>query len=204
MLPETIRSLLTGVVLAGGRAQRMGGRDKGLLSLAGVPMVEHVLKTLEPQVGCILINANRHQDRYAVYGYPVVPDILEGFYGPLAGMASAMRAVATPYIITVPCDSPFVPPDLARRLYEALVANRAELSAAHDGERLQPVFSLLCCSLQEDLMNYLQGGGRKIETWYDQHRLAIADFSDRKDAFININTPEEIQAVESRLKHQSQ
>jgi len=200
MSPETIKSLLTGVVLAGGRAQRMGGQDKGLLSLAGVPMVEHVLKALKPQVGRILINANRHQDLYAAYGYPVVPDVLEGFYGPLAGMASAMRAAATPYIVTAPCDSPFLPPDLVHRLYAALAVDQAEISTAHDGERLHPVFALLDCSLLPSLLNYLHGGGRKIETLYEQHRLAIADFSDRKDAFININTPEEIRIVEPRLQ----
>jgi molybdenum cofactor guanylyltransferase len=200
MSPETIKSLVTGVVLAGGRAQRMGGQDKGLLSLAGVTMVEHVLNALKPQVGRILINANRHHDLYAAYGYPVVPDNLEGFCGPLAGMASAMQAASTTYIVTAPCDSPFVPPDLVRRLYESLAVKQAEISTAHDGERLHPVFALLDCSLLPSLLDYLHGGGRKIETWYNQHRLAIADFSGCKDVFFNINTPEEIRDVESRLR----
>lgn len=189
----------TGVILAGGRATRMGGRDKGLLQLAGKPMVEWVMAALKPQVADIIINANRNLDAYAAYGYRVVSDKLHGFCGPLAGIASSMESASTPYIVTTPCDSPLVPLDLAHRLYQALHVNRAEISVAHNGERLQPVFALLTCTLSNSLLSYLEAGERKIDIWYSRHKLAIVDFSDSADAFININTPAEIQAVESRL-----
>jgi molybdopterin-guanine dinucleotide biosynthesis protein A len=189
----------TGVILAGGRATRMGGRDKGLLQLAGKPMVEWVMAALKPQVADIIINANRNLDAYAAYGYRVVSDKLHGFCGPLAGIASSMESASTPYIVTTPCDSPLMPLDLAHRLYQALHVNRAEISVAHNGERLQPVFALLTCTLSNSLLSYLEAGERKIDTWYSRHKLAIVDFSDSADAFININTPFEIQAVESRL-----
>ena len=189
----------TGVILAGGRATRMGGRDKGLLPLAGKPMVEWVMAALKPQVADIIINANRNLDAYAAYGYRVVSDRLHGFCGPLAGIASSMESASTPYIVTTPCDSPLVPLDLAHRLYQALHVNRAEISVAHNGERLQPVFALLTCTLSNSLLSYLEAGERKIDTWYSRHKLAIVDFSDSADAFININTPVEIQAIESRL-----
>lgn len=189
----------TGVILAGGRATRMGGRDKGLLQLAGKPMVEWVIAALKPQVADIIINANRNLDAYAAYGYRVVSDKLHGFCGPLAGIASSMESASTPYIVTTPCDSPLVPLDIAHRLYQALHVNRAEISVAHNGERLQPVFALLTCTLSNSLLSYLEAGERKIDTWYSRHKLAIVDFSDSADAFININTPVEIQAVESRL-----
>jgi molybdenum cofactor guanylyltransferase len=129
----------------------------------------------------------------------VVPDRLEGFWGPLAGIASAMETASTPYIITTPCDSPFISQDLIPRLYKALIADHAEISVAHNGERLQPVFALLKCELLNSLLGYLNAGKRKIDTWYGTHRLAIVDFSDTPEAFININTPEEIKAIESRL-----
>jgi molybdopterin-guanine dinucleotide biosynthesis protein A len=189
----------TGVILAGGRATRMGGRDKGLLPLAGKPMVEWVMAALKPQVADIIINANRNLDAYAAYGYRVVSDRLHGFCGPLAGIASSMESASTPYIVTTPCDSPLVPLDLAYQLYQALHINRAEISVAHNGERLQPVFALLTCTLSSSLLSYLEAGERKIDTWYSRHKLAIVDFSDSADAFININTPVEIQAIESRL-----
>lgn len=190
---------ITGVVLAGGRATRMHGQDKGLIPLAGVPLIQYVLAALKPQVANIIINANRNREAYTAYGYPVASDKLEGFCGPLAGMASAMGSASTPYIVTVPCDSPFVPRDLVRRLYKGLITDQAEISVVHNGECLQPVFALLNCELLSSLLSYLNAGKRKIDTWYGTHRLTIVDFSDTPEAFLNINTPEEIQAVESRL-----
>ncbi len=196
---DDIRSRLTGVILAGGRAQRMGGQDKGLCPVAGRAMIEHVLDILRPQVLDTVINANRNLESYAAYGCRVVSDTLEGYLGPLAGFVSAMRAAQTPCILTAPCDSPFLPHDLGLRLYRAMRAEDAEIAVAHDGGRMQPVFALLRCSLRPALMSYLEGGGRKIDQWYSDRRVALADFSDAKKAFININTPEEVAAVEALL-----
>lgn len=190
---------VTGLVLAGGRARRMGGHDKGLITLNGVPMAEHVLRALRPQVGAVLINANRNRDRYAQLGCPVIGDSEGGFLGPLAGMLSGMQAARTPLLASVPCDSPLVPHDLVARLLAALTAADARLAVAHDGERLQPVFALLDVTLRDDLQAFLAGGERKIDRWYARHACAQADFSDAPEAFRNVNTPEERQALERRL-----
>jgi molybdenum cofactor guanylyltransferase len=177
----------------------MGGADKGLLPLAGRPMVEHVVRALEPQVGAILINANRNLERYERLGLPVVCDRMGDFFGPLVGMASAMERATTPYLLTVPCDSPLVPADLAATLYRALADAGAELSVAHDGKRMQPVFALLDRALLPSLLAYLDAGGRKIDTWYAEHRVALADFSGQPQAFLNVNTPEDQAEVERLL-----
>jgi molybdenum cofactor guanylyltransferase len=194
------RDGVTGVVLAGGRALRMGGEDKGLIPLDGESMVVHALERLRPQVGAVLINANRNRERYAeLGGCDVVADADGDFAGPLAGMASAMQRAETRYILTVPCDSPLLAPNLAERLFGALADDDAQISVAHDGTRMQPVFALLECALRGSIVNYLTAGGRKIDTWYAEQRLALADFEDQPDMFLNINTPEDRDLLEERL-----
>lgn len=177
----------------------MGGEDKGLLPVAGRPMVEHVLCAVRPQVAAVVLSVNRNRERYAALGHPVVADAVGEFWGPLAGVASAMQVAETPYLLTVPCDAPQVPPDLAERLFRAVRAEGAEIGVVHDGARMQQAFALLSCGLLADLLSYLDGGGRKVEAWYARHRLATADFSDRAEAFANVNTPEELAALERRL-----
>jgi molybdenum cofactor guanylyltransferase len=190
---------VTGLVLAGGLGRRMGGEDKGLVMLAGRPMIEHVLEALRPQVGTVLINANRNLERYAAYGHPVVPDDLSGFPGPLAGVASALSRLTADFLLTVPCDAPLLSPHLARRLVDACVDAGADIAVASDGERLQPVFMLLRGHVAPSLRAYLEGGGRKIDTWFAQLKLAQADFSDAPDCFVNVNEPAERLRVEARL-----
>ena len=194
-----VKEIITGVILAGGQAQRMGGCDKGLIKLLGKPLVEYVIRALKPQVAEMIINANRNRERYAAYGYPIIADLMDGFYGPLAGMASAMQAAKTPYIVTTPCDSPFVPSDLVKRLYGGIEEQAAEIAVAHNGERLQPVFALLDRNLQSSIIAYLKRGERKIDRWYEEHRLTIVDFSDQPNTFVNVNTPEDVETVESKL-----
>ncbi|HXK56765.1 MAG TPA: molybdenum cofactor guanylyltransferase MobA [Gammaproteobacteria bacterium] len=185
------RDQITAVILAGGKGRRMGGQDKGLLELKGRPLIKHVLSAIAPQVGTVIINANRNLNRYAGFGYPVVRDDLQGFQGPLAGFAAAMAAATTPYILTMPCDGPLLPVGYARTMADALESSGAELAVAHSGERLQPVHALLCRSLEPSLLAYLESGDRKIDLWYRDHRMAIADFSHCPEAFRNINTPDE-------------
>ena len=182
---------VSAVILAGGMGRRMGGQDKGQLELNGRLLIEYVLETIQPQVKTILINANRHQAEYASYGYPVVPDLLQGYQGPLAGFATGMRAATTPYIVTLPCDGPFSPPDLVARLAAALEKEHADIAVAHDGERLQPVYALLPISLSASLESFLATGERKIDLWYAQHKMARVDFSDAAKTFRNINTPQD-------------
>jgi molybdenum cofactor guanylyltransferase len=195
---------ITGVVLAGGRARRMGGEDKGLVRVNGEAMVVHAIRGLTPQVGALLINANRNQQRYAeLGGCDVVADADGDYAGPLAGMASAMQRATTRYILTVPCDSPLLAANLGERLFGALLAEDAEISVAHDGTRMQPVFALLDCTLHQSIVEFLAGGGRKIDAWYARRRLALANLTDYPDMFLNINTPEDRDTLELRLAGES-
>lgn len=190
---------ITAVILAGGRARRMGGEDKGLIELGGRRLIEYIIAALRPQTDSIILNANRHPETYREYGLPVVADMLSDYLGPLAGMASGMQASDRPWIVTAPCDSPFIPADLVTTLANTLAQQQAEICVAHDGERMQPVFAMLRCDLLPDLLGYLEDGGRKIDHWYAKHRLALADFSGSPDAFLNLNTPEDRRLLEDRL-----
>lgn len=191
---------ITAVVLAGGEARRMGGNDKGLLQLNGKAMIAHILERLEPQVGKLMINANRNEDEYARFNYPVIKDRVTGFCGPLAGIASALEHCDSPYLLSVPCDSPYIPDDLAARFAAALTDKQADIAVANNGERLQPVFNLLNTGLLESLLAYLDSGERKIDRWFKQHQFVEVDFSDAPRAFININTPEELEQAEQDLR----
>ncbi len=193
------RESITGLILAGGLARRMGGEDKGLVQIAGRPMVEHVLRALRPQVGPLLINANRNAAGYAAFGHPLVPDTLEGNQGPLAGISCALPRLATEFLLVVPCDAPLLAPDLALRLYEACLAGAADAAVASDGQRQQPVFLLLRRRVAGSLESYLAGGGRRVDAWLGSVRLAVADLSDEPGTFANVNDPDERLRIESRL-----
>ena len=190
---------ITGIILAGGKARRLNGRDKGLEPFSGRPLVEWVIAALAPQVGGLLINANRNQETYGRLGYPVIADRLDDFQGPLAGFASAMAAANTPWILTVPCDGPFLAPDLAARLVAALAQDDAELAVASDGRRMQPVHALLPVALAPSLAAFLAEGERKIDRWYARHRVALADLSDRPESFANLNTEADAADLARRL-----
>ena len=191
---------VTGAILAGGAARRMSGIDKGLVMLAGKPMVAHVLERLRPQVSSVIINANRNRDRYREFGCAVVADEMQGFHGPLAGMASCLGAVRTEYMVTVPCDSPCLPQDMVERLAAAMESQGTRISAAHSGERLQPVFCMLRADLLHSLHAFLERGERKIDRWFGEQGYATADFSDMPEAFVNVNTPDEAAALDHELR----
>ena len=192
-------SHITGLVLAGGRGSRMGGVDKGLQTFRGAPMVLHAIMRLAPQVGSIIINANQNIGPYEGFGYPVWPDQLSGFEGPLAGLQTGLSRCETDYLVTVPCDSPFLPENLVAALGDALLAADAEIAVAvteEEERRTHPVFSLMKASVLPSLTIYLQDGGRKIETWYRSLRFVEVLFPDA-DAFRNINTLEELRRFEA-------
>ena len=184
---------IAGLILAGGRGTRMGGKDKGLVEFNGKPMVQHVLAALRPQVAEVLVNANRNEEAYRQTGCRVVSDAVTGFAGPLAGISAGMHAVTRSHVLVLPCDGPFVPAWLAQRLWAASAGKDDTIVAAHDGERLHPTFALLPVSVLDDLDAYLASGGHKIDTFYYRHTFATVDCSDYPQAFLNINTPEDVE-----------
>ncbi|HEB76936.1 MAG TPA: molybdenum cofactor guanylyltransferase [Methylothermaceae bacterium] len=187
---------VTGVILAGGRARRLGGRDKGLLAYRGLPLIRYALQTLEPVCNEILINANRNLDAYRRFGYPVIPDPLPDFQGPLAGILAALRRAKSPYLLVVPCDSPRLRSDTLARLLAALDEG-FEIAIAHDGQRLHPVvMALRTHHLADDLTAFLAAGRHKIDHWAARHRWVAVDCSDDPIQFLNINTPEDLHDVD--------
>jgi molybdopterin-guanine dinucleotide biosynthesis protein A len=199
---------ITGLILAGGRGSRMGGVDKGLQNLGGMPMALRTLLRLQLQVGQVMINANRNLAAYESFGAEVWPDVLADYAGPLAGFLTGLERCETPYLVTVPCDSPRFPLDLVARLAAALEREQAEIAMAAAPEtdaqgqtavRPQPVFCLLRVDLLESLIRYTQGGGRKIDAWTAQHQTVVVPFNEPGDdplAFANANTLAELKQLE--------
>ena len=201
---------ITGLVLAGGRGQRMGGIDKGLQNFNGIPLALHTLMRLQPQVGHLMINANRNLSAYEAFGVPVWPDALADFAGPLAGFMAGLEQCETPYLLTVPCDTPLFATDLASRLAAGLCQQGADIAMAAAPEtgrdgisslRTQPVFCLMRIDLLESLVRFTHGGGRKIYAWTAQHPTAVVAFDqpgDDPQAFFNANTLAELHALEAQ------
>ncbi|WP_233850749.1 molybdenum cofactor guanylyltransferase MobA [Paraburkholderia sp. HD33-4] len=198
------REQITGLVLAGGRGTRMGGIDKGLQPLHGEALAAHVLRRLAPQTGPLMISANRHPDAYAALGAPyratLVADTLPDFPGPLAGMLAGLRAAGTAYLLSVPCDSPWLPADLAARLADTLAANDADIATVSTvdtrGETsLHPVFALMRTAVADDLAAFLAAGERKVRAWYARHKTVEVVFADER-AFYNANSLQELADLE--------
>lgn len=203
---------ITALILAGGRGSRMGGVDKGLQNFKGLPLALHTLTRLQigAGVGTIMINANRNLAAYESFGVPVWPDALADYAGPLAGFLTGLEHCETPYLLTVPCDTPLLPLDLAQRLGAALDADGADIAMAaapevgQDGRiqvRAQPVFCLLRTQLLESLVRFTQDGGRKIDAWTARHKTVLVPFDapgDDPHAFFNANTLTELQQLEAK------
>ena len=193
---------ITGLILAGGRAQRMGGIDKGLISFHQKPLIESGIRRLKNQVGPILINANRNITKYAAYGYPVVMDETPDFSGPLAGFSVGLKACKTSYLLTSPCDSPLLPLDLVVRLAAEMERGPFDLvyaSSIESGKTwAQPVFCLMRANLQDSLTAFLTKGDLKIDRWFKELKSSTVIFDDAQ-AFTNVNTPEELKILEAAL-----
>ena len=202
---------ITGLVLAGGRGARMGGLDKGLQPFRGVPLARHALRRLQPQVGALALNANRNLAAYAAFGVPVWPDAQADYPGPLAGFLAGLTHCDTPWLLTVPCDTPLFPTDLAARLAEAAAREGSDIAMAAGPEpdaqgqpvlRPQPVFCLLRATLRDSLANHVAAGGSKVRAWAQQQRCSVVPFDrpgDAPDAFANANTLAELQALQSPI-----
>lgn len=198
---------ISAIILAGGRATRMGGMDKGLILLQQKPLIQHVIERLIPQADEIIINANRELPQYQALGYAVLQDKaaeveeLENFAGPLAGMSLGLKHAKHDYLLTVPCDSPLLPPDLAQRLMASLIEYNADIAVVKSDGNTHPVFCLCRKSVNPSLNHYLQQGGRKVSAWQKSQKYIEVDFSDNVDAFINLNTFEDLSDLESKLNH---
>ena len=188
---------ITGLILAGGQGRRMGGVDKGLQDFRGKRLVDHVYERLAPQVGGIIINANQNHDAYRTFGVRVVSDAIGKFAGPLAGLHAGLCVSRRPYLVSVPCDSPFLPDDLVARLYAGLEHSGAEIAVAKTGDQPHPVFCLARRGVLDHLTDFLKNGGRKIDAWYATLRVAEVAFDDEAEAFSNINTSDELKALQA-------
>ncbi len=186
---------ITALILAGGKSRRMGGRDKGLLPFGDGVLAGHVLQGIAPQVGAVMISANRNRETYEQLGCPVLGDPLDDYQGPLAGFLAGLTAMDSEYLLALPCDGPVVLPDLARRLADGMTRAAADIAVAHDGKRLQPVYALLHARVADDLRAALAEGERKIDRWYPRHAWVTVDFSDAPEQFRNINTPEDYRDI---------
>ncbi|TVS12581.1 MAG: molybdenum cofactor guanylyltransferase [Wenzhouxiangella sp.] len=199
-MAELNRNQITAAVLAGGMGRRMGGVDKGLVEIAGKPMVAWTLDALGPQAAHLMINANRSLADYAAFGLPVVEDRHGGFQGPLAGLHAVLSAATTPFVAVVPCDTPRLPADLVARLAAAMERDDTELATAEAGGRVHTLHGLFRRDLLEDLERALVAGERKPDAWYATRRWSRVDFNDAASAFDNINTPEQREALAAELQ----
>jgi len=191
-----IRTAVTGVILAGGMGRRMNGVDKGLVLLQQQEMIGWVVDILKPNVSEVIINANRNIANYEKFAASVVRDSIDGFQGPLAGFEAGMSAANTEWVYTCPCDSPRQSQSLLPHMFQSVTKNDADIGVAFDGERTHPVFSLVRTDLLQSLRTYLEAGERKIDRWFDQHKLLTVDCSEYSASFVNINTEEELKRAE--------
>jgi molybdopterin-guanine dinucleotide biosynthesis protein A len=189
-------SNITAVIVAGGQGSRISGQDKGLISLHGKTLIEQIIEQISPQIERIIINANRNQEQYRQFGLPVIQDKLPGFQGPLAGMLVALNSVDTEFIITLPCDGPRLAADYVSRMSTTLAENNADIAVAHDGLRMQQMYTLIPTSLAENLSEFLKQDKHAIKHWLAQQNVTTADFSDHPEMFLNINTDEDLKAFQ--------
>jgi len=193
---------ISAIILAGGRATRMNGVDKGLMLLQQTPLIQHVINRLSPQVDEILINANRELAQYQAFNLPVLQDENSDFLGPLAGISLGLKHGQNEYLLTVPCDSPLFPLDLAQRLMAALLEHQADIAVVSSDDKVHPVFCLCKKSVLPSLKQYLAQGERRVSAWQKSLNYIEVDFSDCGDAFVNLNTLEDLAAFELRLNDQ--
>lgn len=196
MMAEQHSGDVTGLILAGGLARRMNGQDKGLILFRRQAMVAHIVQALSTQCNDLLINANRNISEYEKLGYPVITDRHTGFQGPLAGMLSGLHHISTQWMITAPCDGPFMATDYVKKMQQAVTDNHTDIAIASCHNRQQPVYVMINRSLMESLQTFLDSNQRKIDVWYAQHEHTIVDFSASPQMFENINTPEQLRALE--------
>lgn len=184
---------ITAIILSGGQGTRMDGKDKGLVNYQGLPLIEHVINRIAPQVKDLVINCNRNFDVYGAYGFPLAcdsdsPNTPPRFEGPLAGIQAGLTKIKTKAAIIVPCDSPEIPEDLVKRLLFKLNKGNSTAATPFDGKRIQALFSLITMATQKPLDDYLNAGQRKVDVFFLQLKIETVDFSDSASHFLNLNT----------------
>ena len=197
---------ITGLILAGGQSSRMDGQDKGLLNLIDKPMIAHVIARIKPQVDQIIISANRHIEDYQKFGYEVLLDEYDDFRGPLAGMAQGLSHSESEYLLTVPCDGPLLPSDMAFRMLNVIQKNNTRAVFAFDGKYKQPTYNLIHTDLQHAIEQSLKHNEHKLGKWLLDNGADRVDFSDKKEAFLNVNTHHDLELLVKKLqgeKHQA-
>ncbi len=190
---------ISGLILAGGRSSRMNGDDKGLLKLLNTPMIGHVIKRIKPQVKQVLISANRHLDDYHKFGYEVLVDDYDDYRGPLAGMSRGLARSKSKYLLTVPCDGPLLPLDLAQRMLQFAQQENAKAVLAFDGQYRQPSYNLIHKDLLPALIQSLENNEHKLGKWLMDNGAVSLDFADQKSAFLNVNTPNDLELLSQQL-----
>ncbi|MFM9836590.1 MAG: molybdenum cofactor guanylyltransferase MobA [Methylophilaceae bacterium] len=190
---------ITAIIISGGRATRMGGVDKGLILLQNRSLIQHVISRLQSQTDEILINANREIAQYEEFGLNVLPDESSEFLGPLSGILLGLKHAKNDLVLSVPCDSPLLPPDLSERLYNGMLESHADIACATSNSNTHPVFCLMKKSVLPSLQAFLDAGERKVSAWQKSLKYIEVDFSDRTEAFTNLNTLDELRELELKL-----
>ncbi len=195
---------ITGLILAGGQSSRMDGQDKGLLNLIDKPMIAHVIARIKPQVNQIIISANRHIEEYQKFGYEVLLDEHDDFRGPLAGMAQGLSHSKSEYLLTVPCDGPLLPSDMAFRMLNVIQKNNTKAVFAFDGKSKQPTYNLIHTDLLNSIEQSLKHQEHKLGKWLLDNGANRVDFSDEKEAFLNVNTHKDLELLVKNLQNNKQ
>ncbi len=185
---------ITGVILSGGRSSRMQGEDKGLILLNDKALISYVVDVVEAKVGRLLISVNRNIESYQQYG-EVIKDELADFQGPLSGISKALNETTNPYLLIVPCDSPFISEVLIDELIRSMYENEVDICVADDGAFIHPTFALIKTTLKDNLLAFLDSGERKLGLWIEQNNFEKVDFSDQPKLFINLNNPQDFDKI---------
>jgi len=201
-MKKVMQNNVNALILAGGRSSRMQFQDKGLMRLNNKPMVAQIVQRLKPQVKEILISANNNLDVYQEYSECVLEDEFDDFRGPIAGICEGLKTTSTDFLLVVPCDGPRLPMDLARRMLASCLKEGSLLATVHDGQFKQPTYSLIHKSLLANAKDFLIRGERKLGQWLKENHSTLVDYSDQPEAFVNINSVEQLQELETRSLQQ--
>ncbi|MEC9205662.1 MAG: molybdenum cofactor guanylyltransferase MobA [Pseudomonadota bacterium] len=195
---EIDKKQLTALILAGGKSSRMEGNDKGLMKFNEKFLIQHLHSLANKFCNNVLVNANRNLDEYRAFGFTICNDLIDGYQGPLAGMYTGLEQAKTDYLITLPCDGPFINESYFKKMI--LLEKDFDINVAFDGNRVQPVYCLLRKDLKKSLKLFLESGQRKIDKWFESCSVNLIDFSNDEKMFININDKLEFNKYKNKIE----